>query len=71
MTHTSMPMVATLYHHDNGTAPPFIMPTPHEARHYFVEPMALDCSGNIAQARDVTILGAATTTVDQGFTSVA
>ena len=36
-----MPILATFYHHDDGTALPFVVPTPNEVRHYFVEPIAL------------------------------
>ena len=33
-SHVSMPMVATLYYHDNGTVPPFVSPTLHKVRNY-------------------------------------
>ena len=42
-----MPIVATLYHNDDRTVPPFIAPIPHEVKHYFVEPMILGCNGDI------------------------
>ena len=56
-----MPMVATLYHYGDGTAPPFKALTLHKARHYFIEPIPLGCSGNVPQARDVTLPGEFTT----------
>ena len=37
MSHISMPMLATLYHHGDGTAPSFVALTTHKARHYFVD----------------------------------
>ena len=66
-----MPMFATIYHHDDGTVPSFIALTLHEVRYYFVEPMALGCSSDIPQARDITLPGAATTTGAVGYASVA
>ena len=56
-----MPMVAIFYHHDGGTAPPFVVLTPYEARHCFVEHIALDCNVDGLQAMDGTPPGAVTT----------
>ena len=66
-----MPIVATLYHHGNRTAPPFVVSTPYGVRYKFVEPMALGCSGDVPKARDITLPGAAITTGAKGSTSVA
>ena len=63
-------MVATLYHHDDVTGPPFVVLTPHEARHYSVEPILLGCNGDVLQARDRTLPGAVTTISAEGSTSV-
>ena len=43
----SMPMVATSSHHNDSTVPPFAVSKPHEAGHYFVEPMALGCTNGL------------------------
>ena len=66
-----MPIVATLYHNDDGTVPTFVAPTPHEVRHYFIKPMALGCNGDILLARDGTLPGEVTTTGAEGSISVA
>ena len=60
MSHRSMPIVATLYHYDNSTVAPFIVPTPHKVGNYFVEPMALGCNSDVPQARDGTLPGEVT-----------
>ena len=64
-------MVATLYHHDHGIAPPFVAPTPHEMGHHFVEPIALGRNGNVLQAKNGMLPGAVLTTGAGGSTSVA
>ena len=66
-----MPIVATFYHNNNETALPFVAPIPREARHYFVEPMALDCNSDVQQVRDGALLGAVTTTGSKGSICVA
>ena len=64
-------MVASFHHHDDSTVLPFVVPTPYEVRHYFMEPMSLACNVNILQDMDRTPLGAVTIIGAGGSTSVA
>ena len=64
-----MPMLATLYHHDNGTAPSPVALTSHGG-HYLVEPIVSGCSSDVMQARDGIFPGAVTTTGAEGSTSI-
>ena len=66
-----MPIVATLYHNNDGTVAPFLALTPHEARDYCVEPISLGCNRNVMQARDGTLPGAVTTAGAEGSTNIA
>ena len=71
MSHISMPMLGTLYHHDDRTAPFFVAPKSHEARHCFVEPIVSSGNSDAMQARDKTFPGAVTTTDAKGSTIIA
>ena len=66
-----MPILGTLYHHNNGTRNSFVAPKSHELRHYFVELIASGDNSDAMQARDGIFPGAVTTTGAEGSTSIA